>query len=228
MERIAALGNSSLGRKRIKRHGFLGQICGTNLLSAVSHFCEHRQLKGWHPRFHLREAKNWISTILHWLAAVAYIRQPRSQSIACNPKLGYHNSIFCKHDATDATITQSWWNVLPLSGTQASGRKRIKRHGFLGQTCGTNLFSAVSHFCENRQLKGWHPRFHLRDAKSWISTIFPWLAAVAFVRQPSQSIACNPQLGYHNSIFCKHDATDATITQSWWSVLSLSGTSSFW
>ena len=41
-------------------------------------------------------------------------------------------------------------NALPLSGTQASGRewrlrfhKRIKRHGFLGQTCRTNLFSAV-------------------------------------------------------------------------------------
>ena len=41
-------------------------------------------------------------------------------------------------------------NVLLLSGTQASGRewrlrfhKRIKRHGFLRQTCRTNLFSAV-------------------------------------------------------------------------------------
>ena len=43
-------------------------------------------------------------------------------------------------------------NVLPLSGTQASGRewrfrfqKRIKRHGFLRlwQTCRTNLFSAA-------------------------------------------------------------------------------------
>jgi len=36
--------------------------------------------------------------------------------------------------------------------------------------------------------------------------------------------SCNPKLGYHNSIFCKHDAT----IMRWWSVLQLSGTSSFW
>ena len=82
-------------------------------------FCEHGQLKGRQPHCQPTEAKSWISTILHCLSAVAYIRQPRSQSIACSPNLGYHNSIFCKHDATDATIMQSWWSVLQISGTSS-------------------------------------------------------------------------------------------------------------
>ena len=55
---------------------------------------------------------------------------------------------WCSHN-----VMQSWGTYCRSQGTQASGRewrlrfhKRIKRHGFLGQTCGTNLFSAVSHF----------------------------------------------------------------------------------
>ena len=78
--------------------------------------CEHGQPKGWPPHFQPTVAKSWISTILHWLAAVAYIRQPRSQSISCSPNLGYHNSSFCKHYAT---IMQSWRSELPLSGASS-------------------------------------------------------------------------------------------------------------
>ena len=74
--------------------------------------CEHLQPKGSQTRFQPTEAKSWISTILHWLSAVWYIWQPRSQSMSCNPHLGYLDSIFCKHDAT---IMQSWWSVLRLS-----------------------------------------------------------------------------------------------------------------
>ena len=81
--------------------------------------CEHGQPKGWPPHFQPTVAQSWISTILHWLAAVAYIRQPRSQSISCSPNLGYHNSSFCKHDAADATIMQSWRSELPLSGASS-------------------------------------------------------------------------------------------------------------
>ena len=80
-------------------------------------FSEHGQLKGWQPHFQPTMAKTrsrqWSIGLQQWL------RQPRSQSTACNPKLVYHNSIFCKHDATDATIMQSWWSVLPLSGTSS-------------------------------------------------------------------------------------------------------------
>ena len=101
-------------------------------------FWEHRQLKGWQPRFQTTEAKSWISTILHWLAAVAYIRQPKSQSNSCSPNLGYHNSIFCKHDATDATIMQSWWSGRS-QGPQASGREWM-----LGIS--QILFGTASHF----------------------------------------------------------------------------------
>ena len=53
----------------------------------------------------------------------------------------------CNHN-----VMPRWRNVLPLSGTQASGRelrlefhKRIKRHGFLRQTCRKKLLSAVCH-----------------------------------------------------------------------------------
>ena len=65
---------------------------------------------------------------------VAYIKQPRSQSISCSPNLGYLNSLFCKHDAT---IVQSWWSVLPLLGTSSFWYSREwrlwfhKRHGLL-------------------------------------------------------------------------------------------------
>ena len=84
---------------------------------------------------------------------ISYIRQPRSQSISCSPRpnLGYHNSIFCKHDAT---IMQSWWSVLPLSESSSFWYsrewmlgipKKNGGNGFLKQTCRTNLLSAVSH-----------------------------------------------------------------------------------
>ena len=101
-------------------------------------FCEKGQLKGWQPHFQPTVAKSWISTIFHWLAAVASIRPPRSQWISCNPKLGYHNTIFCKRELCCRS-----------QGPQASGRKwRLrfhKRHGFLRQTCRINLFSVVRH-----------------------------------------------------------------------------------
>ena len=78
--------------------------------------CEHGELKCWQPHFQPTKAKSWILTILHSLAAVAYIRQPRSQSISCSPNLGYHTSIFCKHYAT---IMQRWRSELPLSWTSS-------------------------------------------------------------------------------------------------------------
>ena len=55
----------------------------------------------------LKVAKSWISTILHCFAGVAIQRQPRSQSISCSPHLRYHNSIFCKHYATNELVERA-------------------------------------------------------------------------------------------------------------------------
>ena len=46
--------------------------------------CEHLQPKGSQTRFQPTEAKSWISTILHWLAAVAYIRVYKTTEITIN------------------------------------------------------------------------------------------------------------------------------------------------
>ena len=128
--------------KRNGGNGFLRETCQTYLLSAVHHILRTRAAVWPQPRFQPTEAKSSISTILHWLAAVASTRQPRSQWISCNPKLGYHNSIFSKDDATLTSCCRS-------QGPQASGRERRlrfhKRPGFLRQTCRINLFSAVRH-----------------------------------------------------------------------------------
>ena len=102
------------------------------------------------------EARSWISTILHWLSAVAFIRQPRSQSISCSPNLGYHNSIFCKHDAT---VRQSWWSLLAYCCSQEppSGREwmleilqKNGRNGFMKQPCSINLVWHCVTFCKHR------------------------------------------------------------------------------
>ena len=73
-ERTAALRNLKLLigwmlgiPKRNSGNGFLEQTCPTNLLSAVRHFWEHRQLKTWQPHVQLTVAKISISTIVLFL-----------------------------------------------------------------------------------------------------------------------------------------------------------------
>ena len=127
-------------------------------------------------------------------------------------------------------------------GPQASGREwRLrfhKRHGFLRQTCRTNLLQCVT-FCEHRQLKGWKSHFQPTDAKSLISThcnsmangkkhvpIFPnkpWRPQLRDQTYASLHETQIRNLRQRDGILCKHNVS---IRQSWWSVLLLSGT--FW
>ena len=86
------------------------------LFGSASHLANMGSWKAGSPASNpqiLKVAKSWISTSLHCLAAVTSVRQPRSKTRSRSPHLGYHNSIFCKHDA------MSWWSVLPLSGTSS-------------------------------------------------------------------------------------------------------------
>ena len=112
-------------------------------------------------------------------------------------------------------------------------------------------------FCEHRQLKGWQPHFQPTVAKSSISTMVHYGSLVCrshMSQVRAQSISCRPNLGHNHcigrnkswrpqlrdqtlcfsacfflklkqrdGIFCNHDAR----ILSWWSVLPLSGTSSF-
>ena len=92
-------------------------------------------------------------------------------------------------------------------------------------TCRINLSSAVRHILRTsaaERLAAPLPTHGGSKLNLYDSSLI-WSSR--YVRQPrSQSISWNPNLGYYNSIFCKHDAT---IMRSWWSVLPLSGTSSF-
>ena len=107
-------------------------------------FCKHRQLKGWQPRFQLREA----ATIFHRLPAVAYIvyictKQPRILlSKSWIPQL-YLLQAWCNHHAelmeraaALRNLGREWMLWIP---------KRNGRDRFLRQTCRINRFSAVYH-----------------------------------------------------------------------------------
>ena len=80
---------------------------------------------------------------------------------------------------------ERWRNVRGSQEAQASGRewrlrfyKRNGGNGFLKQTCGTYLFSAVRHILKTSTAEGWQPIVQLTVAKSSISTIVRWFAAV--------------------------------------------------
>ena len=96
-----------IGCFEFKRNGgnrCLQQVCRTYLFGSMSHFPTMGSWKAGSPASNprrLKASKSWSSTILHWLSAVAW-----SQSIACNPKFGYHNSIFCKDDATTMKLVE--------------------------------------------------------------------------------------------------------------------------
>ena len=96
--------------------------------------------------------------------------------------------------------------------------------------------------CEHGQLKGWRkPHFQLAVAKSWISThcnsmanlknrlpIFrnkPWRPQLRDQTYASLHDTQIRNLPQRNGILSKHNAS---IMQSWWSVLPLSATLSFW
>ena len=94
--------------------------------------------------------------------------------------------------------------------------------------------------CEHGQLKGWQPYFQPTVAKSSISThcnsvangkkhvpIFrnkPWRPQLRDQTYASLHATQIQNLRQRDGIFCKHNAS---IMQSWWSILPLSETLSF-
>ena len=87
-------------------------------------------------------------------------------------------------DGHDAAKMQRWWDVLQLS-EPASGSewmlgilKRNGGNGFLKKNMSQISFRQCVTFCERGQLKGWQPNFQPTIAKSSISRIVHWFAAV--------------------------------------------------
>ena len=168
----------------------------------------------------LKASKSWSSTILHWLSAAAW-----SQSIACNPKFGYHNSIFCKDDATTMKLVERAAALRDL--------KLLVGSGGLDFTRGMDSWTYMSY-------------------KSLFGSASPWaaerLAALSLLcsgliaQLRAQALYCKeswrPQLRHQTLCFSewdrclflklqRRDGEDASTMQNWWSVLRLSGTSSF-
>ena len=75
-ERTAALRNLKLligwmlGIPKNSGNGFLKKHVEHISFRQCVTFCEHRQLKGWQPHFQLTVAKNSISAIVYWFAAI--------------------------------------------------------------------------------------------------------------------------------------------------------------
>ena len=179
-------------------------------------FCEYGQLKGWKPRFPPTVAKSSIKT---------QIRNLRQR-----------NGIFCKHNTS---IMHSWWSILSLSGTcfwyrlDAWNSSAWMWNKHVEQICFRQCFT----FCEHRQLKAWQPHFPptVAKAQSWLiatawqmGKIFsnkPWRPQLRDQTYTSLHETHIRNLRQKDGIFCK---LNTNIIQSWWSVLPLSATLSFW
>ena len=111
------------------------------------------------------------------------------------------------------------------------------RNGYLKQTCRANLLSAVSRFANIGSWKAGSHTSHrlLLKAQSWLSAI-AWQMGKIFPNKPwrpqlrDQTYASLHETQIRNlrqrdGIFCK---LNINIIQSWWSVLPLSATLSFW
>ena len=149
--------------------------------------------------------------------------------------LRQRDGIFCKHSAS---IMQSWWSVLrsqePASGREDAWWCLEFQKGMAGMDVLNKHVEQISFrqcitFCEHRQLKGWQPHFQPTVAKSSISTIVHWFAAVTKHNWEHNHLHCNKSSGDHNSVtkpfasacmrqvfFCRlqrRDGHDATIMQ---------------
>ena len=160
------------------------------MLETTTH-CDRQLNKSWQPRFQtpvlLKAQSRQFFSDFQQSHNVAYVKQPRSQSISCSPNLGYLNSLFCKHDATiraelvkraaalrDLTLLVPW-GVDDFDFTKWHGLL-IDNH--LDKHVEQISFRQCVAICEHRQLKGWQPHFQPTIAKSSISTTVHWFAAV--------------------------------------------------
>ena len=95
-----------------------------------SHFCGHGQLKDWQPHFQPTLVKCSISRIIQCFAVVTWNHRRWEYS---STSLGHHNCVnkppaslhqtvfflqLRRRDGHEAVL-QSWWNVLPFSGTSS-------------------------------------------------------------------------------------------------------------
>ena len=82
--------------------------------------------------------------------------------MSSNPKLGYHNSIFCKHDATLMS-----WALRDLKLLEVSrGLGFTKGMDSLDKDVAETSFLQYVTFCEQGQQKRWQSRFPPTEAKS--------------------------------------------------------------
>ena len=137
--------------------------------------------------------------LLLCMRQVFHVAKLREQSLYCNkswrPQLRDQTLCFsaldrsffsrCKEGMGMTTPMQTWWSVLPLSGTCFSYGVEDwnSRKGMAGMDSLNKGVEQISvrqwvTFCEHRQLKGWQPHFQPVVAKSSISTVVHWFAAV--------------------------------------------------
>ena len=155
-----------------KRHGFLRQMCRINLFSAVRHIVGTSAAERLAAplQTHGGSKLNLYNSSSIWSGR--RIRQPRSQSISCNPKLGYHNhnSIFCKHDAS---ILHICWRTAALKDL-----KLLVESGGLDFTKGMDsLDKHVEQISFRQCITFWQHHFQRTVAKSSITTIVRCFAA---------------------------------------------------
>ena len=87
-------------------------------------------------------------------------------------------------------------------------------------------------FCKHCQLKRWQPHFQPKEAKSFLCSSHR--GAISILQQFLETTTPwpNPLLLCMRRIFFlqlqRRDGRDTSTMQNWWSILRLSGTSSFW
>ena len=213
MERAAALRDLKLlveWKVRFpQKHGFLKQTCGIHFANIGSwNACSPAS----NPLLLKSESRQFFTDLQRSLYKTTEITIN-----TCNPKLGYHKFY----------LLQAWCNHNELVERAAALRdlkllvewkvRFPQKHGFLKQTCGI-------HFANIGSWNACSPASNPLLLKSESRQFFTDLQRSLYKTTEITINTGNPKLGYHNSIFCKHDAT----IMRWWSVLQLSGTSSFW
>ena len=139
-------------------NGFLKQTCRINLFfGSASHFANIGSWKAGSPTSNslLLKAQSYA------LVCSSHIAQLRAQSLYCHkswrPQLRDQTLCFSAYDRFFLLLQRRDGHGATMiycrdGGVQASGREwrlgiftRNRGNGFLKQTCGTNLFSAVRH-----------------------------------------------------------------------------------
>ena len=201
-------------------------IAGRNSLISLRQcvtFSEHAQLKGWRSRFQPTEAKSWISTILHWLAAQKKTKITINilQSKSWMPQV-YFLQAWCNHHAklVERTAALRDYKLLVGSGCLEVSKGLTEIDSLDKHVEQSSLRQGVT-FSEHGQLKGRRPHFQPTVAKSSISTNILWFAAVTYQKwEHNHCIVCNKswrrQLRDQTLCFSTWDVScSAAATKGW-------------